>query len=341
MTKILRIENVRWLLILGVVLIHCNIAQYVTDSPVAARVIAFFSFYLTQVCVPGFFLISGLLMGRHHDEPIRTLYPRTLKSRCRSLLIPYIGWNVISLLVRVVVNLTPLNAYTQGLPEFDNPLQWLSYIFIEPCLVPMWFIRNLMLFVLLLPCVQWMVRRFGLFGVAVFYVIVMFTPDNCAQYIGGVEYYVFGYYLGSRRRLDLNRFLDRCRILFILYLGYEVVSALGLGIGEDVLRYTESLIMSLAAIGLLGWMSATREGMKWLTPRLIFFVYAIHGMVCAYLIKALLMLLHPAGIGWCGLYLLVVGCVLGISIGAYFLSERLLPRLTLLLTGSRHPLPTL
>jgi hypothetical protein len=127
---------------------------------------------LGRVAVPLFFLISGFLFFRNVDFDGQT-YVRKLRSRARTLLVPYLFWNLSILLFYCFVHAVPaLNVFLNRHMEF-------SYRFMldalwggvaegkttMPIAYPFWFIRDLMVLVILTPLVHVYVRKAGVYGV--------------------------------------------------------------------------------------------------------------------------------------------------------------------------------
>lgn len=129
--------------IVMVVFIHCN-APSKCGEP-GWWFWAIWTAGLCRVSVPFFFLVSGLFIGRHLGEP--GWWMRENGKRAFSLAVPYLIWAVLyGVLLSTCCNV-PVNGWTRlwrvlGL-DF---LRW-------PEMVPLWYVRSLMLFVLTLPVV--------------------------------------------------------------------------------------------------------------------------------------------------------------------------------------------
>ena len=188
------IRLLRFPLTVFVVFIHYNMGvrgfslhgvTYGLDAPEWFRwVTALFSDVLPRTAVPLFYIISGYLFfrGGSFDTDV---YRRKLRTRASTLLVPYLLWNVIAVLVQLShrlpflssvfpsahlmeVQLTPLrlfrtffdNYWNKGIlitPENDGMVSELPY----PTDVPLWYVRDLMVLVLLAPAIWWIVKRAG------------------------------------------------------------------------------------------------------------------------------------------------------------------------------------
>lgn len=110
---------------------------------------------LTDVAVPTFFCISSFLYFQNWQNTW-TFYTKKIRSRIRSLLIPYIAYNCIYYIIYLI------KIFVFKLPvSKDIPLSpWDAFI----CIInsvpdgPLWFIKALMLFVLIAPIFAWIVK---------------------------------------------------------------------------------------------------------------------------------------------------------------------------------------
>ena len=109
------ISFLRFPLTVGVVFIHFNLAEhgftihgvtYGLDHPAWYDfLINFFSEVLPQIGVPLFFIISGFLFFYRVDFD-SNVYQKKLRKRVRTLLIPYLLWNLIAILVHAMYQIS-------------------------------------------------------------------------------------------------------------------------------------------------------------------------------------------------------------------------------------------
>lgn len=101
------------------------------------------------VGVPFFFLVSGFFLARRFGEP--GWWRTAIRKRIGSLLVPYCAWQLVNALVWLAIegrwSLRPGNF---GL----NP-------FVHPKLVPLWYVRSLMILVVASPLLFAAVKRWG------------------------------------------------------------------------------------------------------------------------------------------------------------------------------------
>ena len=139
-----------------------------------------FSHIIPSIAVPTFFLISGLLFFSNFQEWSWDGYKKKIKSRMKTLLIPYILWNLIPFLLIVgkcfICDISNGNPTTDTQAFFTNNIWRTFYNFHEwessntdwfgnhlsstaPLNIPLWFIRNLFVISLLTPIIYIAVKR--------------------------------------------------------------------------------------------------------------------------------------------------------------------------------------
>ena len=109
-----------------------------------------------------FFCISGYLFARNIHS-VNDICPKLLK-RTRTLLLPYLLWNIIFVLWYVIIENLP------GIREFNNTHIVKAYasqsvgetlysLFIAPAAFQLWFLRDLIVMLLFTPLLWWIARK--------------------------------------------------------------------------------------------------------------------------------------------------------------------------------------
>ena len=129
---------------------------------------------MVSAAVPFFFLVSGYWLGLRTDEP--HWYRRAVLKRLRTLGIPFLIWSVaMVVLVKTVV------FAVKGTVGFIDILSALGFnLFAQPLNHPLWYVRMLILLVLISPVLVWLlksrVRR--IFLLTIFVCYWLFCPDT-------------------------------------------------------------------------------------------------------------------------------------------------------------------
>lgn len=180
------INALRFPMALGVVFLHAGLLSDVISQKVENGQWAFLKGFqavigmLSDLAVPLFFIISGYLFFKGLEDDWQwDAYKKKLSKRVRTLLIPYLIWNAISIVgwVQNIYRLgEPLNEYFGGFtPLGIARLFWQAGVHHEeqlnilgmncvldyPALVPFWFIRDLMVMMVLAPLFFFLIKRLG------------------------------------------------------------------------------------------------------------------------------------------------------------------------------------
>ena len=173
------INSLRFPLILGVVFLH----TFVIDEGLLGRVpyphgefpiLEGFEYLLKtgigDLCVACFFVISGYLFFRSGSLN-REDYTRKLKSRLHTLFIPYIFWNTAFILFVTIVGLVFPSLAGDRRSVFTFELNdWLNaYWDLSLGLIPLWYIRDLMIINLFAPLIYFLIKKMrGIFLLILF-----------------------------------------------------------------------------------------------------------------------------------------------------------------------------
>lgn len=339
------IDTLKAALLMGVLLIHSNISCYPGVGPDAGAVVGFVSVVMCSVCVPGFFLISGMLFFRGVDVFDVEVYKRKLRSRVKTLLVPYLLWNLIAAATDVFKGLVAAIP-TPGFVE-DGQIHWSALLLGcwstgdgYPLAFAFWFIRNLMVFVLLTP-VAWVVARRSLLFALVLSLLVIFGWG------WGFSYFLIGAFISIRKlKVPLLKPIGIAVAMAVYLLGCVVKSRYsGVDFPFDIYGLLK-LVMTLAA--LLGGYSLMKMTQQWMDRRRLarkvigsaFFIYAFHQLFCTLNCRFWVWVCPPPE-GSLNItitlldYSFVFLTFVGLSLCVAFVLRRLMPRTYSVLTGGR------
>ena len=229
------ISYLRFPLTIGVVFIHNRMAtiniqgheiNYGDLWPWISYVITFFSYVVSAVSVPMFFFISGFLFFYKVDF-CKDVYRKKLKSRCDTLLVPYLIWNFLAFLILLTQmhprfsSLFPLlRDYRIDITEFLSYF-WAKYLPMDPVgdvEVPLnpslWFVRDLMLLVIASPLVYWVINKLKSLAILLLCIVWFFTLGKQIGLYGMSHQSVFFFPLGayfSINRIDFVEFARKAK----------------------------------------------------------------------------------------------------------------------------------
>lgn len=188
--------------VIFVVIIHNSaINQYSVDHDYFWYTTNFlhnlFAFTLGGVAVPFFFFISGLTSFRNYQP---NHYPKKLKSRTKTILIPYLIWNIIGLLFSVLYTYTPLSLYISGRELFIlSPQSIFEGIFLYKYNFQFWFLYDLFFYILLTPFINILINHkyLGILTCILTLLLPLLTPTFLHLNTFFTVFYVFGCYIGK------------------------------------------------------------------------------------------------------------------------------------------------
>ena len=181
------IDVLRFPMIVGVVLWHSFFEGImgldIPDSgiPIYHTTSFFISRILASVAVPLFFFISGYLFFFRTAFSV-DVYKKKLKSRIKTLLIPYLFWNFVVLVGHWIVTVLSPVQLTSGAYKQVSDYTVCDYLISfwningMPVNGALWFIRDLMVMLAFSPLVYWCLRYFR------WYILVVL---GCIWLVGG------------------------------------------------------------------------------------------------------------------------------------------------------------
>lgn len=341
---------VRFVLIFFVVMIHAySSSRSIIDSaqyPVYRTVSFLFSLEISQIAVPAFFFISGYLFF-YRDSP----YPRKMKKEARTLLVPYMLWNALTLVLYLCLESIPaFSSFFSGnnLPVRDYNFADVLRAFWDggnwdggngtPILHQFWYIRNLLLLGLLSPLVRLFVKRLGFWGAAALLVAWLFTPGQ-AFMAGSAAFFTAGACFSLRGGDFLPVFRRYSRPAYIVWPSLLLVNMLLRNHFHSVFLERTGFIAGLVFVVVLTADCIRLRGAK--APasyaflrRIGFFIFAFHDPMLTFVKRLALKLMGAiTDLTLTVTYFLAPVVVVFICLAVYKVLVRISPRTVHLLTG--------
>lgn len=324
----------------------------------------FFSRVITHSAVPCFYIISGYLFFFNVDRFDCTVWKSKIKSRVRTLLVPYLLWNLIFIVVIIGKDLlkcaigiesasTILAWYHENggiLRLFwncnvwgENAVGWFGNQQRDsaPIDLPLWFLRDLMVVTLLSPITYWLIKHFGRCYLT--FLCLAFVskawPMIDGFSIAAVFFFSLGAYMGIRK-LSFTIFAKFDKVIYSVAFALAVVDVFLGGpdtfygnIAHPFFRISGALATFCIGLKLCGraWNPAL--------VRSVFFIYAFHGLyIIGYYLGVVPQQITAESNAFIKLsvYFLVPILKVLACLGVFVLMERFMPRMLAILTGNRN-----
>lgn len=349
------ISLIRFPMIVGIVMIHSRLPYDVGGTagfPVYSYLVERgFIGTLTRLCVPMFFMISGYLFFVKADGFGMAAYRAKLKSRARSILSPYLLYCTLAVCLFAVMALVRPDMQSGSTP----PLQVWDVLTVTsmywdmgdnlPIVPQFWFLRNLMVVVVLTPVVYWLVKKVRwLFVVA----LALLWTANVWQFgIPGTMclfWFSAGAYLGINK-MGVYSVARKLRPIGWLYPLLAVADVATKEAGWNVYLHNVGIMSGVV----LAWYAVGRLVERWpevsVSPLLLastFFVFAMHepysGKVKAVFTDVLpgLSANHAvADVQMVAYYFLWVAVWVATLVSLFAIIRKVSPRIAAVLSGGR------
>ena len=336
-----KVKVLTFLLSSSVVFLHAlNYAVYPLESGLGMLGSYFFDlqmflFGLFSVAVPMFFLLSAYLFYRNFAlQDLKRKY----HSRFFSLVIPYFFWNLVGYLYVVLLTNLPVISDYINRPQVSFDLSSLFQSTLMGDYNILWFVRNLILFVLIAPLIHLITKNKSL---AILSLVSLFTYN---VFFPSTEYgllYTGCFYLTGavlavhgknffEKRIPKNLSILSLVLAFVILLFFKQSNIL------DDFSYRALALSSLVfaiwcAFDLFEFKPTKYE--SWFT--LTFFIYCTHTLILEPVEKVFLLLFKNTLLGSILDFIFAPILTLLIIYFLAFLLKRFIPRFYALITGGR------
>lgn len=154
------------------------------------------SFGLTRIAVPIFFILSGFLFFLNSNGSIND-FLKKIKKRVRSLFIPFLLWSLFGIgfyfILQSIPCLTPF--FTKELIIDYTFQKWFLTIFVNPIPYQLWFIRDLMVLVLISPLLYYLLKHFWQGTLLLVFILWIFISNEFQNSIEASFFFLAGGYL--------------------------------------------------------------------------------------------------------------------------------------------------
>lgn len=282
------------------------------------------------------------------------IYLKKLKKRIKSLLLPYIFWNLIAVALLFLAQYLMADNLLSGRSKLVvdyRPSDWLWSFWDTskintyqvkslPANSPLWFIRDLMVAVIVSPLIYLIIRRIGIYAVIAIGLFWLINPYYYKPGCSSVCFFFFS--LGAYFSIKNKNFIDFVKPALSMVIPLYILIV----VTASWLFYT-SWYSDLYGIGILVGMvlalSLTAHCIEkgtWRPNAFLvkssFFIFAYHRLPLVLVIKLLFVVVQPQSEA--SLLLLYIACpaltiVFGLFI--YRIASKLFPKGTALISGGR------
>lgn len=314
----------------------------------------FSSDFFPAFAVPLFFFISGFLF--FHNINIDyiginwqtfKIYKEKIKKRIKSLLIPYLAWNLM-----VLVGLVLVQYFTNGkIQPLSKPLEEFNLLDVlrsmwaitdkgNPIDSPLWFIKDLMLLCLFSPVIMFFIKYTKLYGLIYAFSVYLFLGEiiHMVPTYTGQFFFLFGCYASVLKinktnlleyiyRLDYRYAFFAFSVILIVFLTKESGS-----VKYWYLSRFYSLISVLAVWPMIRFWITTN--ISWFNDDLSnssFFIFACHKPLMFVISSLLFSVFSPQNsFVLCALIILIPALIYVICLLMYIFIKKYMPFLKFL-----------
>ena len=330
--------------------------------PIFREISYFIRGFFTGQSVPIYYFISGYVFFLG-TELTREKYFRKLRNRVHTLLIPYLIWNSILIVCTIMASLPCLSSFVTNNYEPLNltipRLLWdfwdsgkgirpritsLKSFGISPIDDPLWFIRDLMIVVLIAPFIWHVAKRFGHTFVIVsgvlWFILSGIPMGHANQLSTAFFFFSWGGWMsihGKDMTVEFGRYF-RISAISYLVLGLGYVASVHLCPElTSTLKSLNKIVGLVFAYNMSAWL--LRHGHCHVNSFLValsFFIYVSHTAINGIILKILFFIVRPLSDFSivCVVVSAIIICV-GVLLGTFYLMRRFMPSVLYVLTGRK------
>lgn len=325
----------------------------------------FFSVVLGSSAVPIFFIISGYLLFLKVDSYSKDVYIGKVRKRWQTLAIPYFLWIVLYAL-EAIMSQEVGSLITHGKPWTDfigffrqndcMHMFWDSMVWDEritqlgvethksgPFLLPFWYMRDLIVMILLSPIVYWLVKRLRIVWICflgIIYMLDIKVSWMSGTFVVASLFFSVGSYFGINK-IDFTKALWKFRYV-IFPLTLILVCLQTYGIDEKNIYILSPWLVIFQCLALIILASVLCKFPKLLAfnkklASTSFFVYSIHLFVLGYVTIIVNRLIPVRDIWYVNIvnYFMTVMVIIVVCLILYWILLKCVPGILGILVGDR------
>ena len=237
-----------------------------------------------SIAVPCFFIFSSYYyFYKLEKSPDADWYKKQGLKRIKTLLIPYIVWNLVLVLAIIAKNGV---FHFMGL-EYDSgwdylkKVSWGMIMWVDPINFPLWYLRDLICMTLLAPIFYIWLHRTGLIGILLLFVFYLYPVESTIPGFSqtAIFYYGLGAYMGINKK-NILLFCHKWRICSYMLAILLLIIAISTN-GKDGHVFAEKIFIPFGLISFFNIINSLvdKDGIRKFLCNMsptVFFIYAIH-----------------------------------------------------------------
>lgn len=335
----------------------------IEDMPLLLEINRFIDAFLRGQSVPIYFFISGFVFFLG-IELTKETYIRKLKNRMKTLLIPYIIWNVAAVFIMLFKRLPCFSSLAPNLHkgQLDFSLSAILETFwdaskgiftntviettnvIYPQNVPLWFVRDLMTVVLCTPVLYWLLKRTRYYFVlalgTLWFVLAYYDLGHINQLLTAFFFFTWGAYMSVNKKdmlQEFGRFFNASILLYPLLALLYVLSVHYFPEASATIKRLNVFVGLFFAYNIAAWL-LKRNACK-VSPLLAsssFFIYVAHSLICGDLMKILVFIFRPTN-DWGLLFIQTSAVIVTVTslLLVFYLLRRYVPSFLKVIAGRK------
>lgn len=342
---LLQSKTFNWLrfpLIFFILFIHTISLKEFTDSALILGIEYFIRRILAGLGVPFFFVVSGyyFFYSKTMENCLtRNSYFAKLKKRTKTLLIPYLFWN---LLVVLFYFFAPriLNGFNPAVQvnTMNDVIMSLWCYPDTPINYPLWYMRDLIVAVIFSPLLYLLIRYLKFLPILVAGIV----------YIGGVNFFnilrfdlfsqtLFFFPLGAYFAIEQRNIVKFCRSLsFYPTILYIIITILDVILKNEIIHKLTIIMGLLVIFNIVSYYIGKgylRENKT--LSNASFFIYAFHSVPILIVANRMVDIFPHKDWAYVLIFFSSVIIVALLGLGLYVFLKRFSPRFTSIITGGR------
>ena len=297
----------------------------------------------------------------------KDVYIQKLQSRAKTLLVPYFLWNMIAIMWQFKCFLPEVSTFLPPVEFQLTPLRILNTFFCDyngifasaqnaevggviiPIDGPLWYVRDLMVMVLLSPVVYWVTKNVGLWFVVInglvwFFAQLFISKDSPIDiYISMLITASFFFSLGAYYSICKDNFVMHFRKMeyaIYIYIYIAIADVLTKDMQYNIYIHKAGILLGIVSVVFIAskLLENNRVNVNKTLANSSFFIFALHYLIVDDIGKMALLLLHIPDNNPFAMLALYFGTTIFtilICLGLYMFLRKYTPCICNLLTGGR------